>query len=384
MNVRSLRWMLLPAMSLLLATMPVLARAASPDPGGESRVLADQQQPTPTFAYYYIWFTEKSWDRAKQDYPLLGNYSSDDAEVMRQHIRWAKEARIDGFIVSWKNTPVLTRRLEQLATLAAEEQFKLSIIYQGLDFDRQPVPAKNIAEDIDFFREHFASNPVFFVFERPLIIWSGTWRFSTADVASVTAGRRDDILILASERSAGDYERLAPYVDGDAYYWSSVNPETYPGYEAKLTEMANAVHGRSGIWIAPAAPGFDARLIGGSTIVERKDGATLLRQLDIARRSNPDMIGIISWNEFSENSHIEPSKNFRDRYLTVLADAAGARFQPVGDLDSSWPGASHSDARRLGLLGFFAFVAMTLAALTLAGWRLGGERRRMPPPVRRE
>ena len=28
---------------------------------------------TPVLAYYYIWFDVGSWNRAKADYPLLGN-----------------------------------------------------------------------------------------------------------------------------------------------------------------------------------------------------------------------------------------------------------------------------------------------------------------------
>src|SRR5438093_1448565 len=80
--------------------------------------------PIPTLAYYYIWFDVKSWDRAKIDYPLLGRYSSDDLAVMQQHVQWAKAAGINGFIVSWKNTDVLNRRLGQLIDLAEKENFK--------------------------------------------------------------------------------------------------------------------------------------------------------------------------------------------------------------------------------------------------------------------
>ena len=58
--------------------------------------------PTPVLAYYYIWFDATSWKRAKTDYPVLGRYSSDERRVMRQHVRWAKQSGIDGFIVSWK------------------------------------------------------------------------------------------------------------------------------------------------------------------------------------------------------------------------------------------------------------------------------------------
>ena len=59
-------------------------------------------------------------------------------------MRWAKRAGIDGFIVSWKSTPVLNRRLERLAEVAAAERFKLLVIYQGLDFYREPLPAARI------------------------------------------------------------------------------------------------------------------------------------------------------------------------------------------------------------------------------------------------
>jgi len=101
--------------------------------------------PVPILAYYYIWFDTGSWNRAKTDYPLLGRYSSDDQEVMRQHIHWAKAAGIDGFIVSWKSTDLLNRRLEMLADLSEEEDFKLVVIYQGLDFERDPLPISRIA-----------------------------------------------------------------------------------------------------------------------------------------------------------------------------------------------------------------------------------------------
>jgi hypothetical protein len=116
------------------------------------------------------------------------------------------------------------------------------------------------------------------------------------------------------------YQRLSEFVDGDAYYWSSVNPDSHSGYLDKLTAMREIIHKNGGIWIAPAAPGFDARLVGGTSVVERKDGQTLKTELNTALQSLPDAVGLISWNEFSENSHIEPSQNYGNLYLKVLAE----------------------------------------------------------------
>jgi hypothetical protein len=308
------------------ADLPAPTPAPMPPPPastiGDVDVMAEARD-VPVLAYYYIWFNPTSWDRAKTDYSLLGRYSSDDRRVLQQHIRWAKAAGIDGFIVSWKDTEVLTRRLELLTEVAEEEDFKLAIIYQGLDVKRQPFAIDRIAADFDYFLYLFGDNEVFNIFGRPLVIWSGSWEYSRDDIAEVTNPRRHDLMILGSERNEGAYRHIADLVDGNAYYWSSVNPDTYPDYPGKLQGMAAAVHENAGVWIAPAAPGFDAREIGGERVVERQGGKMLRRQVGAALASDPDAVGIISWNEFSENSQIEPSCDYGVQGLAVIATLRG-------------------------------------------------------------
>lgn len=344
---------------------------------------AHASSPIPVLAYYYIWFDEGSWDRAKADYPLLGRYSSDDREVMLRHVRWAKEAGIDGFIVSWKSTEKLDRRLAELRDVAAEQDFKLAIIYQGLDFDRMPLAVTRIAADLDYFVQTYADDPVFDIFGAPLVIWSGTWEFTPQEVASVTALHRAELLMLASEKNARGYERLARWVDGDAYYWSSVNPGTYPNYQGKLDEMSEAVHANDGLWIAPAAVGFDGRLVGGERVVERAGGENLRTQINAATRSSADAIGLISWNEFSENSQIEPSVNYGNESLATLADIRNAQPPDVGDLSGPLPEpgtdpptASVTLERVIALALLIAIIGLGVVAVAV--------RRRAGLQVRRE
>jgi hypothetical protein len=328
------------------------------------------------FAYYYIWFDRASWDRAKIDEPALGKYSSDDPKIMRQHIRWAKQAGIKGFIVSWKDTTPNDRRLAQLAAIAASEHFSLAMIYQGLDFYKRPLPAARVAKDLKAFADDYASLSPFRGFSKPLVIWSGTWRFRAVDIARATAPVRDRILVLASERNVQGYERVADAVDGDAYYWSSVNPDTYPAYRQKLEALATAVHRRHGLWIAPAAPGFDARKIAGTTVVQRQDGRTLLRECATAYASNPDVLGLISWNEFTENTYIEPSKKFGARFLDVASrcrpGASGLPSNGSGkfDIDSSAPGHGFPSG---------VVVVPATAAVMAAAVVVGVRRRRQGP-----
>jgi len=239
---------------------------------------------------------------------------------MRQHIQWAKDAGIDGFIVSWKGTEKLNRRLDQLVKIANEENFKLAIIYESLDFYRNPLPQEQVEADLIYFIDCYADRPVFDLFEKPLVIWSGIWEYSLEEITAVIQDKRQTLYILASEKNVKDYQRVADLVDGDAYYWSSVNPDTHSGYMEKLIDMGEAVHEHNGLWIAPAAPGYDSLLLGGSTVVERKNGETLRTELNTAFQSLPDAVGLISWNEFSENSHIEPSLNYGHDALNLLAE----------------------------------------------------------------
>jgi hypothetical protein len=291
-------------------------------------------RPIPVLAYYYIWYNPESWNRAKIDYPLLGRYSSDDTRVLEQHVKWAQSAGIDGFIVSWKHTPALDARLRKLIAIADRLDFKLSIIYQGLDFYRRPLPVARVAGDLRFFASHFADDPAFDLYSRPLVIWSGTWEFTPDQVRQAAGPVRDRLLVLASEKNVEGYNRLAGTVDGDAYYWSSVDPQTDSNYSNKLVEMANAVHHDQGLWIAPAAPGFDARLVGGHRVVSRRDGETLRIELAAAEQSSPDAVGLISWNEFSENSQVEPSRRFGKTYLNVLRDVLGGPAPAISGFES--------------------------------------------------
>jgi hypothetical protein len=312
-----MRWATGICLAALLAASLLALRPASATPAAPAATT-----PVPLLAYYYIWFDTRSWDRAKDDYPELGRYSSDDPAVMARHVELARQAGIDGFIVSWKSTPTLNRRLEQLSRIASANELKLGLIYEGLDFHRNPLPVEQVRRDLAEAADRYTRAPAFGIFDRPLVIWSGTWRFSRADVARVVQPVRDRLLILSSEKNPEGVRRLAGLVDGDAYYWSSADPLRTPGYREKLAAMERTVHGQGGRWIAPAAPGFDARKLGGRRVVERRDGATLVESLGAAMTSSPDAIGLISWNEFSESSHVEPSRRYGRRYLDVLGSVA--------------------------------------------------------------
>ncbi|GGV18615.1 hypothetical protein GCM10010275_70330 [Streptomyces litmocidini] len=357
-------WALLAALALCLPGSGTGSAAARPT--GAS---ADDVSRPPLLAYYYQWFSPGSWQRAKTDLPLAGAYSSDDARVIDRQITEAKAAGIDGFIVGWKHGTVNDRRLGELVAAAEARDFKLAMIYQSLDFYRRPLPVGQVAADFEYFRDHFAGSPAMLrVGGRPLTVWSGTWSYSHDDVARVTSAVRGELRVLASEKNVAGYRRIADVTDGDAYYWSSADPETTPGYADKLVDMGRAVHADHKIWLAPCAPGFDARLVGGTRPVPRRDGATLAAEYSAALRSSPDAIGLISWNEFSENTHVEPSRDHGDRYLQVLRGLRGVPATvPYGNSAAPARNAQRRSVPEPGVFpGLWAFVGLAVPVLLIA------------------
>ena len=379
MSARLLRAVAVGVLSLSLNSASVAASSPSTTAPASSAAgtapATTSADDFPALAYYYIWYDATSWNRAKMDLPLAGKYSSDEQTVMLRQVQMAKAAGLRGFIVSWKSTEKLNRRLQQLADIAAANDFKLVVIYQGLDFNRDPLAEARVASDLDYFISHFSSQPAFQLFQRPTVVLSGSWAYATDQIQRLGTGRRDKILLLASEKNVDGVNRLAGLVDGDAYYWSSVDPDTYPKYQNKLDSMAQAVHDLGGLWIAPAAPGFDARLIGGTKVVERDNGDTLRRQFASAATSSPDAVGIISWNEFSENSYIEPSRKYGTTYLDILSDLLhGGTGQPSDasdGLDSSSPAERGNGWEQWGALAMLAAVVVGATILIVKRRRWG-------------
>jgi hypothetical protein len=349
---------------LLLATVAPAVTASATPGAAASADSAVSNRPIPLLAYYYIWYNASSWNRGKLDYPLIGRYSSDDASVMREQVALARSAGISGFLVSWKNTPALDFRLAQLRAVAAAAGFKLGIVFEARHFDGKPLPMTAVRSSFSYLAAHVAADPVFNIFGKPLVAWSGTWEFRHDQIASITRSYGERLFILGMEKEPAAYRRVSSLFQGNAYYWSSVDPLRTPGYATKLRDFSEVVHRGRGLWIAPAAPGFDARLVGGSRVIPRRNGQTLRLEMNAALGSSPDAIGLISWNEYSENSEVEPSRAYRATALTVVATIEHAKAPRIADFDSSAPSGFRAGPSQFVIVGaLIALMAGSMAAL---------------------
>ena len=117
----------------------------------------------------------------------------------------------------------------------------------------------------------------------------------------------------------------AASLDADQYYWSSQNPYTNAASFSQIAKLASMVRsspanpdGSPKRWFAPFAPGFNTKLIGGSTCVPRNSLQTMQKLLAGNKASNPDAWVFISWNEIAEGTYVLPLQRYGRTYLDGL------------------------------------------------------------------
>ena len=158
---------------------------------------------------------------------------------------------------------------------------------------------------------------------KPTVIWQGSRKYSAARLQHESATFRSKLRLLGDESSWSSSR--APYLDGDAYYWSSQDPWANPQSFGQLATLANAVRasvknldGSRKVWVAPFAPGFDKQLAGGSACVPRRGGQTIRALFSGNATTHPDDFGLISWNEITEGSYVDPMTRYGSQDLNAL------------------------------------------------------------------
>jgi hypothetical protein len=306
-----------------LSASPSAPASASPSASPSASASGSPAPVTvPVFAYYYMWMQGSYWSTNKLDHPVQpfpGNYNSSAPAVINWQMAQAKAAGISGFIVSWKDNATYRKIIPEVQAAADQNNFKLAMEYETLGASKHPLPLSEISADFKYFAATYARDPAWYrVKGKPLTMIDDSNLYTTSQIAAITGPVRPALSVLQDVSTVALYNQYAAYTDGNAYYWSSANPATNPGAAAKLAALSAAVHAAHGVWIAPFAPGFNATLIGGHLIVPRNSGATLQREYAIAAASSPDILGLISWNEWTENTYLEPSVNFGSTYVNLL------------------------------------------------------------------
>ena len=322
----------------------------------------------PVYVYYYLWWSAQHWrNKLGVNYPYsasplplpartdadgcnaVSNYagnqlldvpaklvSQDEPGAIEADIRTAKNAGITGFWLNWNGNGSSSQTLTSVTyTPRLAEAFAASARVGGfrnwISYKAASTPSADyIINDLNFLYNQFKNEPAWERIDgKPVITFTGSRKYSDADVLKVSNAVRDRIFLVGDETRATLTPARIAMFDAITYYWSSQDPYGNPQSFSQIKEMGDKVHAAGKRWFAPLAPGYNSKLLDGSgTCVPRRNGDTIRSLWNGNSASNPDGWGFISWNEIAENTHIKPMQKWGSTPLNVLASLIGASVPP--------------------------------------------------------
>lgn len=288
------------------------------------------------WAFYYPWYWKEEWDTDPKfiDEPLIGSYSSSDRNVIEKHIRMAKSSGIDGFISSWWGPGSYTdKNLRSILDVAKKHDFEVSIYLESLEGEGEARSLDQLTEWLIYFlRTYREAEAIYRIDGKPVIfVWAAQshtpseWAqvFSAVEKSGHSAKYiatvpMDPNHLMYDPSWLDVFDGLHNYgtvgVDKlDVIYRQlSMVIRTYPllANSSKLT-----------LWAPSISPGYDDRAVPRrrGTYQPREEGRYYQSTFSAALGSEPDWLLITSWNEFPENTHIEPSVNYGYKYVDLTA-----------------------------------------------------------------
>ena len=314
-------------------------------------------------AHYYPWYgaplhnyNDGEWAEESPSTPVLGNYDSAQPAVIEQHIDWCRRAGISWLNVSWwgPNSGHDRRLREDILAHPRADELEWSILYETVgQFGDDPVELdtnsaqSQLTNDLRYLADtYFHRDNYKRIDGRPMLyIWvAQNLRGDVQEAyqaAVEAAGERPYLIVDIPAGSGLDTHPIVSVADAVSTY--SVYDPDNPTKDAfiKTARSSYRTWYRAAEYvdvdvIPTAVPGFDDTEI---THVER-DNEPVPSTPEIyeetataARRYADGPILITSFNEWYEDTQVEPSEEHGTAYLEQTADtlATGESAEPSFD-----------------------------------------------------
>jgi hypothetical protein len=302
----------------------------------EQREPPGRALPRMVWAYYYPWYTDKTWSKPTLNDRPLELYSSDDARVIARQIDQAQSVGIDGFISSWWGPGDKTdTNLKSLLTVAREKGFRIALFLETLK-DGHPRSEEEMVRWLSYAIRTYRDSPALMkVNGKPVIFLFASQTVPVMMFRRIVVQLREQGLDACFIADAFGLDKLGLCDGVHRYNLGGVrNLESDERRTSQLVRNAWMLNAAPRDWVfaATVQPGWDDRHIPGrkGNFQDRQDGAYMRRSFEAAIAGNPDWICISTWNEWFENSEIEPGQRYGDRYLEITREYT-RRWKESGD-----------------------------------------------------
>jgi hypothetical protein len=275
---------------------------------------------------------------AAYNYPFTGPYDSRDEALLEYQVALMKLSGIDGVIVDWYgNENYLDYGLLNDSTVKLFEVIKKAGLKFAICYEDQTV--KRMVE-----QGHLDDGDVYTYAQGVMSYLETTWfnddaylkingqpvLFIFGPQYFTNAADWDTIFSALTPRPAFitlDYQVAAAANGG--YPWPPMSAAqngtlSQTALENYLTKFY-AKTAQAKIIAASAFPGFhdiykEAGVSEGYGTLDSKNGETFKFTLQTALASNPDVIQLVTWNDYGEGTTIEPAEPYGYRYLEIVQE----------------------------------------------------------------
>ncbi len=333
-TMRYYGFMRFPFPSLLAAALPVFLAvqplAAKPHVG----------------VYYYPWYAGKNWNQngflrgntRMNIPPLIGTYDNvTDKTTVKQHIEWSTNFGIDTWICSWWGPDSYQGKaiLNNVAPSMVGTNLTFCLFYETSTFygDNWTFGATAVQlfyDHVKYMRDNFFSHPNYWkIGGKPVVVVYLSRQMQGDYVTALDRVRKDFNVFLI-----GDDFHFGPAEPERHKHWDAITIynshglKTYDGYpqttgfiegaKQNFRNHKKALAGSTTLLMSNAIPGYNdraQRLASNNYPIPRRmaadsgEGTTFDHMLQMAIPEGDSAVGtaICSWNEWWEDSEIEPS-----------------------------------------------------------------------------
>ncbi|MBI3800782.1 MAG: glycosyltransferase [Deltaproteobacteria bacterium] len=305
-----------------------------------SRGAARPRRP-PLGAHYYPWYhagdQPQHWNENREfaavtDPPLGGNYSSADPGLIHRHLQMAADAQLDFLVVNWQVTfqglnPTELEATRMLFAAAEKAPRPLTLaILLAINTD----DARVVEGAVNTLRTEFMRSPVYQrVRGRPLL-----WYYLSGPFLGFFFYQRD----LLTQLTRGFYAIATGQIIFNQFVPRPLR-EFFSGWCVYSPLQVGRRTVREAIWtssyrsfaenggavrVFTVCPGYDDTRLASPQrsqsryrFTPRRGTRTYehMQQVALNLEPSPDLVVVTSFNEFHENTHIEPSLAFGDTFL---------------------------------------------------------------------
>jgi hypothetical protein len=281
-------------------------------------------------AFYYPWYNPtRRWTQRSMERPLLGEYYSADPIIISKHIDWATGYGIDAFFISWHGPYSWEERMtKNFVNNQLIEDIKFSLIY-GVDWEEN---VKRVSEHFRYINRTYFNHPSFLkIDEKPAIFLYLVRAYPQESKEIVENVRLEYPVYLIADLVYWDppfkYHELTKLFDAVSAYNMHISNEDVRNnfielvdrkYNEWFTESKT-----SGVNFIPQVfPGFnDTKVPGRENLPYPRSKEFFENLIRVARKYVDPKLNtmfVTSFNEWYENTQIEPSINYRFEYLQIL------------------------------------------------------------------